>query len=52
MLEVTPVSLDQRDITTGEKLASYYYKDIKMMQEVSDVVDGFVVVSSPDDRLV
>lgn len=52
MLEVTPMSLDQRDITTGEILASYYYKDIKMIQEVSDISDGFVIVSIPHDRLV
>ncbi len=52
MLEVTPFSLDQLDITTAQVLASYCFKDIKMIQEVSDIIDGFVIVSAPDDRLV
>lgn len=52
MLEVTAFSLDQLDITTTQVLASYCYKDIKAVQEVSDVVDGFVIISAPDDRLV
>lgn len=52
MLEVTPFSLDQLDITTTQVLASYCFKDIKAIQEVSDIPDGFVIVSAPDDRLV
>lgn len=52
MLRVTPFSLDQLDITTGQVLASYCYKDIKTIQEVTDIPDGFVVVCAADDRLV
>lgn len=52
MLKVTPYSLDQLDITTAQVLASYCYKDIKAIQEVTDIPDGFVVVCAPDDRLV
>lgn len=51
MLEVTPISLDQLDITTAQVLASYCYKDIKAIQEVSDIPDGFVIIIAPDDRL-
>lgn len=51
MLEVTPFSLDQLDITTTQILASYCFKDIKSIQEVSDVPDGFIIVSAPNDRL-
>lgn len=52
MLEVTPFSLDQLDITTAQVLASYCYKDIKAIQDVSDIPDGFVIIIAPDDRLV
>ncbi|XP_065200940.1 dnaJ homolog subfamily C member 13 isoform X2 [Planococcus citri] len=51
MLEVTPFSLDQLDITTAQVLASYCYKDIKAIQDVSDIPDGFVIIIAPDDRL-
>lgn len=52
MLEVTPFSIDQLDITTGQILASYCFKDIKAIQDVSDISDAFVIISTPDDRLV
>lgn len=52
MLKVTPYSLDQLDITTGQVLASYCYKDIKTIQEVTDIPDGFVVICAADDRMV
>lgn len=52
MLEITPFSLDQLDITTAQVLASYCYKDIKAIQDISDIPDGFVIIIAPDDRLV
>lgn len=52
MLEVTPISLDQLDITTTQVLASYCFKDIRIILEVSDIPDGFIIVCAPDDRLV
>lgn len=49
LLSVTPVSIDQLD-TTGTLLATYSYKDIEYISDVSDVPGGFVISCYPFSR--
>ncbi|XP_015924319.1 dnaJ homolog subfamily C member 13 [Parasteatoda tepidariorum] len=51
-LELSPASIQQKDVTSGSTIASYDYKDIQQFVLVSDREGGFVVVCSEFGRQV
>lgn len=51
VLEVGDSGVEQRDPTTNRVLATYDYKDIEGLAQVSDFPGGFVVISSSFSRL-
>lgn len=52
VLEINQGSLDQKDPTSGQILASYHYKDIQGIVTVSDYPGGFVVMYDSFNRMV
>ena len=52
LLEVGPAAIEQKDITSGNIMASYDYKDIEKLTPVSDCDGGFVIISSDFGRQV
>lgn len=51
VLEVTPSCIYQREATNSRILASYDYKDIDYIANVSDVTNGFVISNNGFSRL-
>ncbi|XP_071508513.1 dnaJ homolog subfamily C member 13-like [Diadema antillarum] len=51
VLEVTPCSIDQKDIASGRVICSYYYKDIEGFTQVSDYPGGFAIAQGGFSRL-
>nr|XP_024215378.1 dnaJ homolog subfamily C member 13 [Halyomorpha halys] len=51
LLDITPATLNQLDTATNVILASYLYKDIEAIYDVSDINFGFVVVMKQFGRM-
>jgi len=51
VLVVGPTALEQKDPGSGKLLASYHYKDLEGISEVSDYPGGFVIVKSDFGRM-
>lgn len=51
LLELTPACIYQREQSTSRILASYDYKDIEFIANVSDVPNGFVLANNGFSRL-
>lgn len=52
LLEVGPAAIVQKDVTSGNIMASYDYKDIEKLTPVSDCDGGFVIISTEFGRQV
>lgn len=50
LLEVGPAAIEQKDVTSGNIMASYDFKDIEKITPVSDCDGGFVIISSEFGR--
>lgn len=51
LLEVTPTSVLQKELSTNRLLATYDYNDIDFVANVSDVPNGFVISNNGFNRL-
>ena len=51
MLVAGPIGLEQKDPSSNKLLATYYYKDIDAVAEVSDYPGGFVIIKSQFGRM-
>ena len=51
MLVAGPTGLEQKDPSSNKLLASYFYKDIDAVAEVSDYPGGFVIIKSQFGRM-
>lgn len=52
LLEVGPAAIEQKDITSGNLITAYDYKDIERIAPVSDYDGGFVIISNEFGRQV
>ena len=51
VLVAGPTGLEQKDPSNNKLLATYFYKDIEAIAEVSDYPGGFVVIKSQFGRM-
>ena len=51
VLVAGPIGLEQKDPSSNKLLATYYYKDMDGISEVSDYPGGFVITKSHFGRM-